>query len=45
MVKLLLITDKKVSHKFFQLTPKSTILDELERSYRSLLHKGCVFRS
>jgi len=29
----------------FQLIPKSTTLDDLERSYRNLLHKICVFRT
>jgi len=28
----------------FQLTQKST-LDDIERPYRTLLHKRCVFRS
>jgi len=35
---LLLITNKK-SHKPFQLTPKSTTLDDFERPYRTLLYK------
>jgi len=29
----------------FQLVPKSTTLDDLERPYRALLHKWCVFQS
>jgi len=29
----------------FQLVPKSTTLDDLERPYRTLLHKSCVFQS